>query len=99
MLCGEKSTFGKRELNTSVGAVIELLVGFTTQTVWEKRKRAREKRNSSSDVHGIANHSSAETKLVRFRERWYHPISTTEETNVQEREKNKAMKKNRARKK
>lgn len=40
--------------------------------------RAGGKRNSSGDVRGIANHSSAETKLARFRERWCHPISTNE---------------------
>lgn len=44
----------------------------------KERERAREKKNSSGNVHGIANHSSAETKLARFRERWCHPISTNE---------------------
>lgn len=54
--------------------------GASEQEKKENEGGAGEKRNSSGDVHGIANHSSAETELAWFRERWCHPISTNEKS-------------------
>lgn len=95
-----------RELNSSVRGVIELHINFShcccKQHVSEKRERERagEKRNSG-DVHGITNHSSAETELARFRKRWCHPIYPNEKLGenkcIGER-KNTVWKRSRARK-
>lgn len=44
----------------------------------ESKRDGEKKRNSGGSAHGIANHSSAEAKPARFRERQCHPISTNE---------------------
>lgn len=54
----------------------ESLLIIVSQLYYSGCVREKEKSNSSSNVHRIANHSSAETKLARFRERWCHPLTT-----------------------
>lgn len=78
--CTFASTGRIKYLSKRSHLIAHQFLSLLLQTVCEREKKDRggEKRNSSGDVHGIANHSSAETELPRFRERWCHPISTNE---------------------